>query len=109
MMSGACSMRGADKVSINTAAVNNPGWWPTRAGKVGPVHRVAIDAKQTSPGKGRYSPTVAATIPGLDAIEWAQTVALRSSRQRNPAHQHGSRRHQDRFRSRPDASRLPMR
>jgi len=66
---------GADKVSINSAAVNNPDLVAEAAGKVGnQCIVVAIDAKQTAPGKwgvfthGGRKPT------GLDAIEWAQRV-----------------------------------
>jgi len=67
---------GADKVSINSAAVNNPDLVAEASGKVGnQCIVVAIDAKQTAPGKwgvfthGGRKPT------GLDAIEWAQRVA----------------------------------
>lgn len=66
---------GADKVSINSAAVNTPELVAEAAGKVGnQCIVVAIDAKQTAPGKwgvfthGGRKPT------GLDAIEWAQRV-----------------------------------
>ncbi|MCG5517038.1 MULTISPECIES: imidazole glycerol phosphate synthase subunit HisF [Ectothiorhodospira] len=70
---------GADKVSINTAAVFNPDFVREAADKVGSqCIVVAIDAKQVSaPGEplrweifthGGRKPT------GLDAIEWAQRM-----------------------------------
>lgn len=66
---------GADKVSINSAAVSNPDLVAEASGKVGnQCIVVAIDAKQTAPGKwgvfthGGRKPT------GLDAIEWARRV-----------------------------------
>ncbi|MEN9492296.1 MAG: imidazole glycerol phosphate synthase subunit [Pseudomonadota bacterium] len=66
---------GADKVSINSAAVNNPELVAEASGKVGnQCIVVAIDAKQTAPGQwgvfthGGRKPT------GLDAVAWAQKV-----------------------------------
>lgn len=66
---------GADKVSINSAAVNNPDLVAEASGKVGnQCIVVAIDAKQTAPGQwgvfthGGRKPT------GLDAIAWAKKV-----------------------------------
>lgn len=66
---------GADKVSINSAAVSNPDLIAEASGKVGnQCIVVAIDAKQTAAGKwgvfthGGRKPT------GLDAVEWAQCV-----------------------------------
>lgn len=66
---------GADKVSINSAAVSNPDLVAEASGKVGnQCIVVAIDAKQTAPGQwgvfthGGRKPT------GLDAIEWARKV-----------------------------------
>ena len=67
---------GADKVSINTAAVNNPRVVADASGKVGSqCIVVAIDAKQTSPGKWQVFTHGGRNNTGLDAIEWAQTVA----------------------------------
>jgi len=67
---------GADKVSINTAAVNNPQVVADAAGKVGSqCIVVAIDAKQTSPGKWQVFTHGGRNNTGLDAIEWAQKVA----------------------------------
>lgn len=66
---------GADKVSINSAAVTNPDLVAEASGKVGnQCIVVAIDAKQTAPGQwgvfthGGRKPT------GLDAIAWAKKV-----------------------------------
>ncbi|NMF98885.1 imidazole glycerol phosphate synthase subunit HisF [Aromatoleum toluolicum] len=67
---------GADKVSINTAAVNNPQVVADAAGKVGSqCIVVAIDAKQTAPGKWEVFTHGGRNNTGLDAIEWAKTVA----------------------------------
>jgi imidazole glycerol-phosphate synthase subunit HisF len=66
---------GADKVSMNSAAVTNPDLVAEASAKVGnQCIVVAIDAKQVSPGQwgvfthGGRKPT------GLDAIEWAKKV-----------------------------------
>ncbi|NMF89767.1 imidazole glycerol phosphate synthase subunit HisF [Aromatoleum petrolei] len=67
---------GADKVSINTAAVNNPQVVADAAGKVGSqCIVVAIDAKQTAPGKWEVFTHGGRNNTGLDAIEWARKVA----------------------------------
>ncbi|WP_407281013.1 imidazole glycerol phosphate synthase subunit HisF [Aromatoleum evansii] len=67
---------GADKVSINTAAVNNPQVVADAAGKVGSqCIVVAIDAKQTAPGKWQVFTHGGRNNTGLDAIEWAKKVA----------------------------------
>ncbi|OHC67754.1 MAG: imidazole glycerol phosphate synthase subunit HisF [Rhodocyclales bacterium GWA2_65_20] len=67
---------GADKVSMNTAAVNNPQLVADAAAKVGSqCIVVAIDAKQTSPGKWEVFTHGGRNNVGLDAIEWAQQVA----------------------------------
>jgi imidazole glycerol-phosphate synthase subunit HisF len=70
---------GADKVSINTAAVSRPEFVAESAGRVGSqCVVVAIDAKQVEHGAqprwevfthGGRSPT------GLDAVEWAARMA----------------------------------
>ncbi|BAL23099.1 imidazole glycerol phosphate synthase subunit [Azoarcus sp. KH32C] len=67
---------GADKVSINTAAVNNPQVVADASGKVGSqCIVVAIDAKQTAPGKWQVFTHGGRNNTGLDAIEWAKKVA----------------------------------
>lgn len=66
---------GADKVSINTAAVNNPRVVADAAAKVGSqCIVVAIDAKQTAPGKWEVFTHGGRNNTGLDAIEWARKV-----------------------------------
>jgi len=67
---------GADKVSMNTAAVNNPDLVAEASAKVGSqCIVVAIDAKQTAPGKWEVFTHGGRKNVGLDAIEWAQRVA----------------------------------
>jgi len=66
---------GADKVSMNTAAVNNPQLVEDAAGRVGSqCIVVAIDAKQTAPGKWQVFTHGGRNNTGLDAIEWARRV-----------------------------------
>ncbi|MCZ4306443.1 imidazole glycerol phosphate synthase subunit HisF [Zoogloeaceae bacterium G21618-S1] len=66
---------GADKVSINTAAVTNPEIVAEASGKVGSqCIVVAIDAKQTAPGKWEVFTHGGRRNTGLDAIEWAQRI-----------------------------------
>jgi cyclase len=68
---------GADKVSMNSAAVNNPDLVAEASGKVGnQCIVVAIDAKQTSPGKWEVFTHGGRKNVGLDAIEWAKRVEL---------------------------------
>jgi len=67
---------GADKVSMNTAAVNNPQLVADASGKVGSqCIVVAIDAKQVAPGQWQVFTHGGRKNTGLDAIEWAQRVA----------------------------------
>ena len=66
---------GADKVSMNTAAVNNPQLVRDASSKVGSqCIVVAIDAKQTAPGKWQVFTHGGRNNTGLDAIEWARKV-----------------------------------
>jgi cyclase len=66
---------GADKVSMNTAAVTNPQLVADASAKVGSqCIVVAIDAKQTSPGKWEVFTHGGRKNVGLDAIEWAKEV-----------------------------------
>jgi imidazole glycerol-phosphate synthase subunit HisF len=63
---------GADKVSINTAAVQNPFIVQEASDKVGrQCIVVAIDAKQTSPGRWEVFTHGGRNNTGLDAVEWA--------------------------------------
>lgn len=67
---------GADKVSMNTAAVTNPQLVADASAKVGSqCIVVAIDAKQTSPGKWEVFTHGGRKNTGLDAVEWARQVA----------------------------------
>lgn len=70
---------GADKVSINTAAVNNPDLVGQASAKVGSqCIVVAIDAKRVAGESARWGVfTHGGRKPaGLDAIEWAHRVQL---------------------------------
>ncbi|MBS3936455.1 MAG: imidazole glycerol phosphate synthase subunit HisF [Sulfuritalea sp.] len=67
---------GADKVSINTAAVQNPQLIAAASARVGnQCIVVAIDAKQTGPGKWEVFTHGGRNNTRLDAIEWARRVA----------------------------------
>jgi cyclase len=67
---------GADKVSMNTAAVQNPQLVADASAKVGSqCIVVAIDAKQTSPGKWEVFTHGGRNNTHIDAIEWAKQVA----------------------------------
>ena len=66
---------GADKVSMNTAAVNNPQLVADASARVGAqCIVVAIDAKQTTPGRWEVFTHGGRKNTGLDAIEWARKV-----------------------------------
>ena len=66
---------GADKVSINTSAVQNPQLIADAAGRYGnQCIVVAIDAKQTAPGQWQVFTHGGRNNTGMDAIEWARKV-----------------------------------
>ncbi len=66
---------GADKVSMNTAAVNNPQLVHDASSKVGSqCIVVAIDAKQTAPGKWEVFTHGGRKPTGLDAVAWAKKM-----------------------------------
>ncbi len=66
---------GADKVSMNTAAVNNPQLVADASARVGAqCIVVAIDAKQAAPGRWEVFTHGGRKNTGLDAIEWARKV-----------------------------------
>ena len=66
-------LAGADKVSINTAAVARPEFVREAAEKFGAqCIVVAIDAKAVAPGKWEIFTHGGRNATGLDAIEWAQ-------------------------------------
>ena len=66
---------GADKVSMNTAAVNNPDLVAEASAKVGnQCIVVAIDAKQVAPGKWEVFTHGGRNRTGLDVVDWACRV-----------------------------------
>ncbi|MCF8197325.1 MAG: imidazole glycerol phosphate synthase subunit HisF [Sulfuritalea sp.] len=66
---------GADKVSMNTAAVNNPQLVADASARVGSqCIVVAVDAKQTAPGHWEVFTHGGRKNTGLDAIKWAKKV-----------------------------------
>ena len=63
---------GADKVSINTAAVTNPALVAESAGRFGSqAIVVAVDAKAVAPGRWEVFTHGGRNATGIDAIEWA--------------------------------------
>jgi imidazole glycerol-phosphate synthase subunit HisF len=69
-------LAGADKVSINTAAVARPELVREAAEKFGSqCIVVAIDAKQAGAGKWEVFTHGGRRATGLDAVEWAKRVA----------------------------------
>ena len=63
---------GADKVAINTAAVNDPALVRAAADRFGrQCIVVAIDARQVEPGRWEIFTHGGRTPTGLDAVEWA--------------------------------------
>jgi cyclase len=69
---------GADKTSLNTAALANPDLIRTAAEKFGSqCIVVSIDARQVAPGRWEVFSHGGRRATGMDAIEWAQrAVAL---------------------------------
>lgn len=69
-------LAGADKASINTAAVTRPEFVREAAEKFGSqCVTVAIDAKQVSSGKFEVFTHGGRTATGLDAVDWARRMA----------------------------------
>ncbi|MGB5949636.1 MAG: imidazole glycerol phosphate synthase subunit HisF [Parvibaculum sp.] len=69
-------LAGADKVSINTAAVSNPDFVRAAAEKFGnQCIVVAIDAKEVEPGRWEIFTHGGRNRTGLDAVEYACRVA----------------------------------
>ncbi|HLI22632.1 MAG TPA: imidazole glycerol phosphate synthase subunit HisF [Stellaceae bacterium] len=69
-------LAGADKTSINTAAVARPEFVREAAEKFGSqCVVVAIDAKQTGPGRWEVFTHGGRKATGIDAVEWAQRMA----------------------------------
>ena len=68
-------LAGADKVSINSAAVARPEFVREAAEKYGDqCIVVSIDARQTSPGKWQVFTVGGRKATGLDAIDWARRM-----------------------------------
>lgn len=66
---------GADKVSLNTSAIQNPDLVLQSARKFGSqCIVVAIDAKQVAPGQWEVFTHGGRNRTGLDAVEWARKV-----------------------------------
>lgn len=66
---------GADKISINTAAVQDPQLVAAAAGRYGAqCIVVAIDAKQVAPGRWSVFTHGGRNNTGMDAIDWARKV-----------------------------------
>jgi len=69
-------LAGADKVSINTAAVNNPEFVKQAAEKFGSqCIVVALDAKQIKPGTFEIFTHGGRNATGHDAVAWAMRMA----------------------------------
>ena len=67
---------GADKVSINTAAIQNPGLIAEASRRYGAQCIVAaIDARQSRPGRWEVHSHGGRKATGIDAVEWARRVA----------------------------------
>lgn len=68
-------LAGADKVSINTAAVNNPDFVREAADKFGSqCIVVAIDARSSGEGKWEVFTHGGRNGTGIDAVEWAEKM-----------------------------------
>ena len=71
---------GADKVSINTAAIKQPELVAESSAKYGAqAIVVAIDAKQTGPGRWEVFTHGGRNPAGLDAVAWAREVERRGA------------------------------
>src|SRR3982074_1502738 len=69
-------LAGADKVSINTAAVARPEFVPEGEGKLGsPCSVAAIDAKSVAGSRWAVFTHGGRRPTGLDAVEWACRLA----------------------------------
>jgi cyclase len=69
-------LAGADKVSINTAAVNNPDFVREAAEKFGDqCIVVSIDAKETTPGRFEIFTHGGRNATGIDAVDFARRMA----------------------------------
>lgn len=73
-------LAGADKVSVNTAAVNDPDFVTRAARKFGAqCIVVAIDAKAVAPGRWEIFTHGGRTPTGIDAVDFAKDMAARGA------------------------------
>jgi cyclase len=73
-------LAGADKVSINTAAVKDPDFVKAAAEKFGSqCIVVAIDAKEVAPGKYEIFTHGGRNPTGLDAVDWARRMVAQGA------------------------------
>jgi len=71
---------GADKVSINTSAVEDPDLVENAAARFGSqAIVVAIDARASGPGRWEVYTHGGRKARGLDVVEWARTMARRGA------------------------------
>lgn len=73
---------GADKVAINTSAVQRPGLVDEATRRFGSqCIVVAVDAKRDARGEGRWEVFThgGRTATGLDAVKWCQEIAARGA------------------------------
>ena len=71
---------GADKVSINTAGVQNPGLYEEASSRYGAQCIVAaIDAKETAPEYWEVFTHGGRRATGIDAVAWAREVCARGA------------------------------
>ncbi len=71
---------GADKVSINTSAVDNPDLVERAASRFGSqAIVVAIDARRAGPGRWEVFTHGGRRARGIDAVEWAVAMAARGA------------------------------
>jgi len=71
---------GADKVSINTAAVQNPDLIADAASRYGAQCIViAIDARQSGPGRWEVYTHGGRKPTGIDAVDWARRMTRRGA------------------------------
>ena len=99
-------MSGADKVTVNTAAVRRPELITELSNEFGAQAVVlAIDARRHAPGEWHVYTRGGRDDEGIDAVAWAaRGEAL--GRRRSSAHFHGHRRRAGRFRLRPHPGRV---
>ena len=98
---------GADKISVNSAAINEPELISRAADKFGSQCVVlAIDARRREDGGWNIYKNGGRIDTGLDAVEWAMP-GRKAGCGRDSSHQHGRRRHESGLRSDPHAEPSP--